>query len=89
MIHVVPSVASKWFELGMTLLDEVELNIIEIDFSNDAITCCRKMLIRWLNTDELASWDNLIKGLRIIQLNTIASKIEHLLLQSKYVTDLP
>ena len=89
--HVIPSVAHKWYNLGLQLLDpkyENELNIIEAD-KNDATTCCRKMLVRWLNTDELASWDKLIKALRIIQLNDIASNIEQLLLQGEYVTDLP
>ena len=92
MIHVIPSVARRWYKLGLMLLDtkyQNELDTIEVDAINDAETCCRKMLVRWLNTDELASWDKLIKALRIIQLNDIASNIEQLLLQGEYVTDLP
>ena len=91
MIHVIPSVASNWFELGVVLLDpkyQNELSTIETDSRNDARTCCRKMLVRWLNTDELASWDKLIKALRIIQLNDLASNIEQLLLQGEYATEL-
>ena len=78
MIHVIPSVAAKWYQLGVLLLDsncENELNTIEADTiaRNDAETCCRKMFSRWLNTDEQASWDKLIRALRHIQLNNVAS----------------
>ena len=92
IIHVIPSVNTKWFELGAVLLEpkyQNELNTIEADIRNDAATCCRKMFSKWLNTDELASWDKLMKALRIVQLNNVASDIEQLLLQGEYVTDLP
>ena len=83
MIHVIPSVATKWYQLGVMLLDancENELNTIEADTRNDAETCCRKMFSRWLNIDEQASWDKLIRALRHIQLNNVASNIEQMLL---------
>ena len=92
MIHVIPSVATRWYELGLVLLDskyQNELTIIEADIRNDAVTCCRKMFSKWLNTDELAGWDKLIKAVRIVQLNNVANDIEQLLLQGEYVTDLP
>ena len=92
MIHVIPSVATRWYELGVVLLDSKyhnELTIIEADIRNDAVTCCRKMFSKWLNTDELAGWDKLIKAVRIVQLNNVANDIEQLLLQGEYVTDLP
>ena len=79
MIHVIPLVAIKWFELGVVLLEpkyQNELNTIEADIRNDAVTCCRKMFSKWLNTDELASWDKLIKAVRIVQLNNVANDIE-------------
>ena len=85
-----PSVATRWYELGVVLLDakyQNELTIIEADIKNDAITCCRKMFTKWLNTDELASWEKLIKAVRIVQLNNVASDIEQSL-QGEYVTDL-
>ena len=91
-IHVIPSVANRWFELGVLLLDikyQNQLTIIEADIRNDAVTCCRKMFIRWLNTDELASWDKLVEAVRIVQLNNVANDIEQLLLCGEYVTDLP
>ena len=90
-IHVIPWVATRWYELGLVLLDtkyQNELTIIEADIRNDVITCCRKMFCKWLNSDELASWDKLIKSVRIVQLNNVANDIEQLL-QGEYVTDLP
>ena len=89
---MIPLVKTEWFNLGLQLLDpkyENELNTIEADTRNDAALSCRKMFSKWLNTDELASWDKLIKALRIVQLNTVANDIEELLLQGEYVTDLP
>ena len=89
---MIPSVATRWYELGLVLLDtkyQNELTIIEADIRNDAVTCCRKMFSKWLNTDELANWDKLIKAVRIVQLNNVASDIERLLLQGEYVTYLP
>ena len=87
---MIPSAQRRWFDLGLQLLDpkyENELNAIEDD-TKTAATCCRKMFSKWLNTDELASWDKLIKALRIVQLNSVASGIEQLLLQGEYVTDM-
>ena len=89
IIHVIPSITTKWFEIGVVLLDpkyQNELSTIEVDTRNDAATCCRKMFSKWLNTDELASWDKLINALRIVQLNNVAGHIEQLLLQGEYVT---
>jgi len=86
--HVVPSVANKWYDLGLQLLDsndENELNVIEAsDVQNDAKTCCRKMFSMWLKTDELASWQKVIEALGLIELDNVASKIKDLLMpQSK------
>ena len=79
---MIPSVKTEWYNLGLQLLDpkyDNKLNTIETDTRNDAATCSRKMFSRWLNTDQLASWDKLIKALRIVQLNNVASDIEQLL----------
>ena len=88
VIHVIPSVAIKWFNLGVVLLDpkyQNELSVIEADTRNDAATCCRKMFSKWLNTDEHASWNELMRVLRIVQLNNVANDIQ-LLLQGEYKT---
>ena len=85
--HVIPRVNTSWYNLGLQLLDpkyENELDTIEADTRNDAATSCRKMFSKWLNTDELASWDKLITALRVVQLNNVANDIEELLLQGEY-----
>ena len=82
---MIPSVANHWYDLGLQLLDpkyENELEIIEGD-KNDTKTCCRKMFSKWLKTDELASWDKVIKALILIGLNNVASNIQQLLGPSK------
>ena len=88
---MIPLVNTKWYDIGLQLLDlkyENELNTIEADARNDAATCCRKMFNKWLNTDGLASWDKLIKALRIVQLNYVADDVDESLLQGECVTDL-
>lgn len=79
--HVIPSVATKWYDVGLELLEtkhEEELEIIETN-NNDVKTCCRKMFSKWLKTDELASWNKLIEALKSVELNKLASDIEQLL----------
>ena len=74
----------------MVLLDpkyQNELTIIEADTRNDVVTCCRKMFSKWLNTDELASWDKLIGALRILQLGNVGSGIQQLLRQGELYHD--
>ena len=83
--HVIPSVATRWNELGLELLDtkhEAELDIIETNFKDDAITCCRKMFSKWLQLQShRATWDQLVQAIKNIKLNNVASDIEELLLQ--------
>ena len=89
---MIPSLATRWYDLGLVLLDtkhQNELIIIEEDTKNDSKKCCRKMFSKWLDTDELACWDKLIKAAKIAQLNNVANDIEQLLLHGEYVTEIP
>ena len=91
--HVILLVATRWYDLGLELLEtkhERELEIIETNHSNDAAKCCRKMFSKWLESQcDSASWDQLIQAVKNIELNNVANDIEQLLLQGEYVTDLP
>ena len=95
--HVIPLVATRWYDLGLELLEtehERELDIIETNYENNATKCCRKMFSKWLETQSdsascEASWDQLIQAVKNIKLNNVASDIEQLFLQGEYVTDLP
>ena len=92
--HVIPLVATRWYDLGLELLEtkhERELDTIEKDSKVEGTkTCCRKMLSKWLESQsDSASWDQLIQAIKNIELNNVANDIEQLLLQGEYVTDLP
>ena len=79
--YVIPSVATKWYDVGLELLEtkyEKELDIIETN-CNDVKICCRKMFSKWLQTEELASWNKLIEALRNVELNNVVTDIEQLL----------
>ena len=87
--HVIELVATKWYDLGLELLEtkyEGELDTIEKDSKAEGSkTCCRKMFSKWLETQsDGASWDQLIQAVKSIGLNKIASDIEQLLLQGEY-----
>ena len=82
-IHVVPSVANNWIVLGEMLLDTnlVDsgcLDNIEADNPGNVTKCCRLMFRKWLETDNDASWKQLLIALRYpgIQLNTLSEQIK-------------
>ena len=86
--HVRQSVGLKWHDLGIELLDssDVEdLDKIEAEYKQDIEKCCTRMLRLWLQKQPTASWNQLIEALREphIGLHTLATKIEHMLLQSQ------
>ena len=86
--YVRGSVGAKWHYLGIELLhsnDVGELNTIEADHPSDHNKCCTKMFNLWLKKQPTASWNQLIKALRQpgIDLGTLATKIEKILIQSK------
>ena len=87
--YVIPLVATKWYDLGLELLEtkhEKELEIIETNHSNDAGKCCRKMFSKWLETQsDSASWDQLLQAVKNIELDSVANDIEQLLPQGEYV----
>ena len=65
--HVVPEVDTKWYVLGLQLLDSKDtkvLSSIECDNRGLVETCCIKMFDRWLSTVATANWDRLITGLK-------------------------
>ena len=86
--HVRGSVGTKWHYLGIELLDSNdigELDTIEAEHPSDVNKCCFKMFDLWLKKHPTASWNQLIEALRqpCIELSTLGSKIEKMLLQPK------
>ena len=79
--HVVGSVAKKWKELGLQLLqpDQInELGITEANYPQDVVLCCKCVLEKWLESSVDATWNQLIEALKrpSIQLNYFASELE-------------
>ena len=86
---MIPHAATKWYQLGLELIEQqyqYALDIIEADTPNDVSKCCKKMFQKWFETDKQASWDKLIKALRIFQLDNVANDVENFL-QAEYVTN--
>jgi len=86
---VAPSVASKWYHLGIELLDihtvSSVLDIIKSDHGHDPFTCCVRVLSKWLETDPSATWHKLLEALKEIRMLSLAKHIEEMFLQSEYV----
>ena len=89
-IHVVPSVANNWIVLGEMLLDTnlVDsgcLENIEADNPGKVTNCCRQMFRKWLETDNAASWKQLLIALQYpgVQLNTLSEQIKMKLQKGK------
>jgi len=74
-------VASKWYELGVELLNEEQesqLDIIAADHKNDVERCCQKMFWFWLETHPDATWYQLVESLKskTVRMDSLATGIE-------------
>ena len=82
--YVKTDIATKWFDIGVALLDagdEVVLNITKENFPGDAMKCTSEMFKLWLDRKPEASWNDLIRVLKNknIKLKTLAKKIKTML----------
>ena len=81
--HVVIQAAGKWRDLGVCLLSQPDqAEMITADHSRDAVSCCKGILEKWLDTTTDATWDQLIRALRSpsIQLDHLAGQLEQMLI---------
>ena len=86
--HVRKKVTFKWFDLGLELLepeDEHMLLIIQSNNPNDVDECCRQMFQFWLNKCTNATWNQLIQALKEIELNSLATTIEEMLIPTEEI----
>ena len=84
--YVRDDASTKWHDLGLELLepeDEGELNQIRINHPLDNGECCKQMFELWLERYPHATWNQLIKALKEIKLNQLASKIDDMLIKTK------
>ena len=79
--HVVSNVAKNWKDVGVQLLrsDQThELNILETNYPQDVVRCCKCALEKWLESSVDATWNQLIEALRSpsVRLDHFASELE-------------
>lgn len=70
--------AHMWKDLGVELLgsgNSVTLDVIK-NSNSDATECCSAMFQLWLDRQPAASWRQLIKALKQLQLNHLANEVE-------------
>jgi len=83
---VKPHVTTKWYDLGIELLEVEDLKTldeIQNNYPRDASMCCTKMFQSWLDGQPEASWrQQLLQALRElnIEMNKLANKIEQKLI---------
>jgi len=82
--YVRESIASKWYDVGLELLDQKDeraLGIIKKNNAGNFSECCAEMMKLWLHRQPHATWNQLIEALKAsgIELNNTASEIEAML----------
>ena len=79
---IIAAIGPKWYELGISLLDDDQLTQLEIIKSNDseATRRCAAMLIYWLQSHSTATWYDLVEALKApgVELNNVATMVEAL-----------
>ena len=75
--------SGKWRDLGMQLLQPSDVGIIAQNHPGDVVGCCQRVLEEWLEKATDATWNQLIKALRSIELNHLAGQLEQMLTKRK------
>ena len=88
--HVVPTIADKWRDIGVqlldsNLLDQRVLEVIAADYPHNIEGCCKSMFEKWLSTKKEASWNQLIQAIDNIGLSYQASQLERKLTGENYI----
>ena len=83
--YVVPLLAAKWYGLGLVLLETKYKDLLDVmkkqQPKQDMQIYCKKVLRKWLETSDIASWYQLIEAARCLDVKDVADYIESLLLQ--------
>ena len=87
--HVIPYVASRWFELGLELFDEEEehmLNNIESTYKDNTDKCCLEMFRKWSMAHNNGTWSQIVEALKSpgVKLAAVADKLEKNLIGNVY-----
>ena len=76
--------AARWHDLGAQLLTDDTvgvLDVIKVDYPNDASACCNKMLVKWLELQPNATWSQLMTALENIGMESAKQNIVHFLIK--------
>ena len=80
--HVVKEAALKWKDLGSELYQRyIVLDSIKLSSPPDAVQCCMHVFQRWLDTNIDASWNQLIRALKRVQLYGLADRLEQMIIR--------
>ena len=78
---IIGDMGSKWYELGIALLDDDQLTQLKTIRNNngEATRCCTEMLMYWLETHSNATWKDLVEALKSpgVELNDVATMVEY------------
>ena len=79
---IISSIGIKWYELGITLLDDdqvKQLKVIESN-NNEVTRRCTEMLIYWLESHSDATWNDLVEALQAsgVELNNVAAMVKEI-----------
>ena len=78
-LHVMWEAAHKWRDLGVSLgLEYNNIDVIAANYHRHDDRC-RAVLERWLETTPDASWNQLIRALRSVELDSLANELEKML----------
>lgn len=76
VLRAVKDVVTKWFNLGLNLgLSDTTLGVVRSNYPQDAESCLRAMVSKWLSSDTQASWEKLVNALTTMEENVIAANI--------------
>ena len=82
--YVRDEASEKWKDIGIELMSDkklrAKLDNIEVD-NRSSTNCFTKMFELWVKSQPNASWKQLIGALKCVDHNTLAAKIEGLLVQ--------
>lgn len=81
---MIPYVIPQWYLLGLKLLEEEQepyLDVIKLNHPGDNKTCCTETFWYWLNSNDNATWQQLIDALRspAIGLCSVATELKEML----------
>ena len=72
--YIAEQYAASWDSLGLQLgLKEFHIANIASDNKNDVVACCKQMLTKWRQIDNLATWGKLDDAIRVIRLPSTAT----------------